>query len=195
MADSSADIQSDLAALEADLKKLEAEYNMFFAGRLPRPPWETRTMVADAVKRLDRLHMTNYAHRFRLTTLQTRFTTFVDLWDRGLRAREEGRPSPFAHGGQGSEEKAARSRERILRVTTIHDPAHEEEKLRELYQGVTEARRAAGQKAIPYRKFADLVSAQVESFKQKGTEEVAFCVAVKDGKVAFTARARGREQK
>ena len=37
MADSSADIQSDLAALEADLKKLEAEYNMFFAGRLPRP--------------------------------------------------------------------------------------------------------------------------------------------------------------
>ena len=28
--------------LEADLKQLEAEYNMFFAGRLPKPPWETR---------------------------------------------------------------------------------------------------------------------------------------------------------
>ena len=36
------DIKKDLMTLEADLKRLEAEYNMFFAGRLPRPPWETR---------------------------------------------------------------------------------------------------------------------------------------------------------
>jgi len=31
-------IQRDLLALEAGLKQLEAEYNMFFAGRLPRRP-------------------------------------------------------------------------------------------------------------------------------------------------------------
>ena len=28
--------------LEAEIRRLEAEYNMFFAGRLPRLPWETR---------------------------------------------------------------------------------------------------------------------------------------------------------
>ena len=37
--------------LEAELKRLEAEYNMFFAGRLPRPPWETRGRVEALVKR------------------------------------------------------------------------------------------------------------------------------------------------
>ena len=39
------DTQRDLQLLAADLKRLEAEYNMFFAGRLPRPPWETRGRV------------------------------------------------------------------------------------------------------------------------------------------------------
>ena len=46
------DVQSDLQTLAAELKQLEAEYNMFFAGRLPRPPWETRNRVAALVKTL-----------------------------------------------------------------------------------------------------------------------------------------------
>ena len=45
------DVQTDLQALAADLKRLEAEYNMFFAGRLPRPPWETRGRVEALIKR------------------------------------------------------------------------------------------------------------------------------------------------
>jgi hypothetical protein len=40
-----------------------------------------------------------------------------------------------------------------------------------------------------YNKFADLIKAQVGAFKQKGSGEAAFRVAVKQGKVAFTARA------
>ena len=89
MAQQPSDTTRDLAALEAELKRLEAEYNMFFAGRLPRPPWETRTRVEGMVKRLDRTHISNTGERFRFTTLQSRYATFIDLWDRGLRAREE----------------------------------------------------------------------------------------------------------
>ena len=47
------DIQKDLTRLEGELKRLEAEYNMFFAGRLPRPPVETRGRVAALVKQYD----------------------------------------------------------------------------------------------------------------------------------------------
>ena len=89
-------IDRDLKTLEAELRRLEAEYNMYFAGRLPRPPVETRRRVTGLVRQLDRQRLNNYAERFRFTTLQTRFQTFVDLWDRGLRSREEGRPGPFA---------------------------------------------------------------------------------------------------
>ena len=80
--------ERDLQRLEAALKQLEAEYNMFFAGRLPRPPWETRGRVEALVKRYDRAYITNTGERFRFTTLQSRFAAFVDLWDRGLRARD-----------------------------------------------------------------------------------------------------------
>jgi hypothetical protein len=84
-----------LGKLEAELRRLEAEYNMFFAGRLPRPPWETRTRVDAIVKRIDRMRLSNYGDRFKFTTIQSRYSRLIELWDRGLRAREEGRAGPF----------------------------------------------------------------------------------------------------
>src|SRR5215510_14744996 len=96
VAERPSDLASALNLLEAELKRLEAEYNMFFGGRLPRPPWETRKRVDGMLKRVDRMNIRNYGHKFKLSTLQARFTSFVDLWDRGLRSREEGRLGPFA---------------------------------------------------------------------------------------------------
>ena len=78
------------------MRRLEAEYNMYFAGRSPRPPVETRRRVNGMVRQLDRQQLSNYADRFRFTALQTRFQSFVELWDRGMRARDEGRPGPFS---------------------------------------------------------------------------------------------------
>ncbi|MGE3402489.1 MAG: MXAN_5187 C-terminal domain-containing protein [Vicinamibacterales bacterium] len=187
MAEASTDIDRELMALEAELKRLEAEYNMFFAGRLPRPPWETRSRVEAMVKRIDRTHIGNYGERFRFSTLQSRYSTFVDLWDRGLRAREEGRPGPFAppRPAAGPDRKPE---DRILHVTTFSNPLHEMEKLHDLYDTLAEARREAGQDAIPFHKFADLIKTQVTAMKEKGSPEVAFRVALKGGKVNFTAR-------
>jgi hypothetical protein len=48
------ELQRELQILESDLRKLEGEYNMYFSGRLPRPPWETRHRVEGTIKRLDR---------------------------------------------------------------------------------------------------------------------------------------------
>jgi hypothetical protein len=193
VAEPSVDIDRELMVLEAELKRLEAEYNMFFAGRLPRPPWETRGRVDAIVKRIDRMHISNYAYRFRFSTIQSRYATFVDLWDRGMRAREEGRPGPFAQPqppktATTTPGKPQRPDDRILHVTTFADPVKEIDKLRDLYHSVAEARRDAGENAIPFHRFADLVKKQVKTLKDKGSPEVAFRVAVKDGKVAFTAK-------
>ena len=67
-----------MAQLEAEIKRLEAEYNMFFAGRLPRLPWETRARVEALVKRYDRMNLRNTAERFRFGTLQAKFVAFCD---------------------------------------------------------------------------------------------------------------------
>jgi hypothetical protein len=180
--------ERDLQRLETELKQLEAEYNMFFSGRLPKPPWETRARVEALVKQYDRAYIQNYADRFRFQTLQSRFAAFIELWDRGLRAREEGRPGPF--GQQRSKEPDPKKPEdRILHVSSFRDPLRETDKLTELYESLSEARREAGENQVPFHKFAELVKLQVKKLRETGSPEVAFRVAVKDGKVSFTARA------
>ena len=182
-------VDRDLARLESELKQLEAEYNMFFSGRLPKPPWETRARVDALVKQYDRGHIPNTGDRFRFTTLQSRYATFIELWDRGLRAREEGRPGPFAQPRPAREPEKRGPEDRILHVSSFKDPVREIDKLTELYESLAQARREVGEEAPPFHKFADLVKNQVKKLKQGGSPEIAFRVAVKDGKVSFTARA------
>ena len=91
-----ASLERDLRRLETDLRQLERDYTMFFADQRPRPPVESRARVEAIIRRWDRVPIQGSTERFRYNTLQLRFRTFADLWDRGLRAREEGRPGPFS---------------------------------------------------------------------------------------------------
>ena len=182
------DIERDLQRLEVALKQLEAEYNMFFSGQLPKPPWQTRSRVEALVKQYDRAHIPNTGDRFRFTTLQSRYVAFVDLWDRGLRAREEGRSGPFPQKRSDKPPEPQRPSDRIVHVAAFRDPLKEMDKLHELHQSLVEARREVGEAAVPFDKFTDLVKSQVKKLKESGAGEVAFRVAVKDGKVNFTAR-------
>ena len=186
------DIQKDLNQLASDLKQLEAEYNMFFAGRLPRPPWETRKRVEAMLKRWDRRRIDSSGDRFRFQSIQSRFASFADLWDRGLRAREEGRPGPFA----GPPPKPVRRPEKeeshepkVVHVAAFRDPVREVDKLTALYDSLMDARRGLGEDVVPFHRFAALVKDQVAKFREAGSPEVAFRVTLKDGKVNFTARA------
>jgi hypothetical protein len=184
------DLERDLQLLESDLRKLEGEYNMYFSGRLPRPPWETRSRVEAALKRLDRTSIRNYGDRYRFTSLQARFSAFVDLWDRGLRAREEGRPGPFAQQRKPEVKKPVKheDKDKVLFVASFKDPMKEMDKLHDLYDTLRDARSARGEENVPFHKFAELVKGQVAKLKKDGVPEVAFRVALKDGKLNFTAR-------
>jgi hypothetical protein len=186
------DLEADVRALEAELRRLEAEYNMYFAGQLPRPPWETRTRVEQLMKRLERSAVTEgtAVDRFRQQTLQSRLAAFVDLWDRGLRAREEGRPGPFARRRSAETDVEKRPADRIVYVTVFADPARELDRLHDLYERLTEVRHELGAAQVPFHRFARLVRERVASLKRKGVPEVAFRVAVHGGKVTLVARGR-----
>ena len=181
------EVERDLQKLEVGLKNLEAQYNMYFAGRLPKPPWDTRASVENLVKRYDRGFIQNYADRFRFQTLQSRWATLIELWDKGLRAREEGRPGPFQQ--QQKKDEPKKPQNRILHVTAFNDVMREQDKLHDLYESLAEARHELGLDPVPFHKFADLVKNQVKKLNEDGDADVAFRVAIKDGKVSLTARA------
>ena len=181
------DLQRELTVLAADLKRLEAEYTMFFAGRSPRPPWETRRRVETLLRQWGRGETPGTADRFRFEALQSRFQSLVELWDRALRAKEEGRPGPLVPSEPAGAAAAPRKRE-VVHVTAFTDPAREVDKLRALYDNLMGARKDNGGDVVPFHKFAALVSTQVTKLRETGSREVAFRVSVKDGKVNFTVR-------
>lgn len=91
MAPPKSEFEKEMQYLEAEIRRLEAEFNMFFAGRLPRPPWETRAKVAALVKKHDQSFIRNTADRFRFESLQNRHAKFIELWERQMTNRELGR--------------------------------------------------------------------------------------------------------
>ena len=203
MALKDSEFEQEMMKLEAEIKRLEAEYNMFFAGRLPRLPWETRARVEALVKRYDRMNLRNTAEKFRFNTLQSKFQAFVDLWERHLKAKEEGRPvrgrraaaappaptaPPPAAQAQARKADADAQAPRVVAVTTFKDPAAETERMKALYEQLSAARKDAGEKPVPFEAFKQVVRAQVNKLGS-GKDEVAFRVAVQDGKVTLTAKA------
>lgn len=213
------EFEREMQRLDAEMKRLEAEYNMFFAGRLPRLPWETRARVDALVKRYDRMHLTNTAQRFRFDTLQARYAKFCQVWERALKAKEEGRPArgrpaapppppspppvespspPTAPAASSPSTRAAapaarsKSRKRsdnVVHVAAFRQPSREESQLQELFERLSEARHATGEHPISFDRLADVVQRQVDRLGGMNAE-VVFRVLVEDGKVTLTAKRR-----
>lgn len=183
------EIEHDLNRLDGELKQLEAEYTMFFAGRLPKPPWETRARVDAAMKQIDREPIKNTALKFRFSTIQSRYAAFVELWDRGMRAKEEGRSGGLSTQpdmrAPGRQERADAGR---AMPAVAGRPRQAEQTLNALYETLTEARRQVGAPQISFERFSDVVSKEIDRLRAAGKSGVTFRVAIKDGKAHLTAR-------
>ena len=183
-----AEVQRDLQTLEAELKKLEAEYNMFFSGRLRVRRGSARRVDA-IMKRWGRGHIDTAVDRFRFLTMQTRYAKFVDLWDRGQRAREEGRPRPVRAAAAESdpgETGAAREQSAQRHGLPRSDGGDGQAPLALRYvDGRAPAGRRRGRAVPP---LCGARQGSGDQAEESGSPEVAFRVAVKEGKVNFTVR-------
>ena len=188
----SGDVERDLQALAAEMRKLEGDYGLFFAGRLPKPPWEARARFEAHLKATDRTLGDHGTERFRFQQLEARYATLADLWERGLKAREEGRPGPFARpatpAAANPRTPAVALPGRVVHVASFSGADVDAEKLHDLYGALSDARRETGEPPVPFHKFSEFVREQVKALRTEGTSEVALRVAVTDGHVQLTAR-------
>tara|TARA_B100000029_G_scaffold19505_1_gene19521 strand:+ start:316 stop:630 length:315 start_codon:yes stop_codon:yes gene_type:complete len=92
-------LEVDLQRFDGSLRKLEIEYTLYFGGQRARPPLELRAAVERIITRWERTSIESSSARFRFGTLVQRFRTYATMWDRGMRAREEGRTGPFRGRG------------------------------------------------------------------------------------------------
>jgi len=180
--------------LEGEIRRLEAEFNMFFAGRLPRPPWETRARVNALVKRHDQSYIRNTADRFRFESLQARYQKFLELWDRQMTNRELGkvgpggrRTSPVGPPAPVSKNEQAQPDAGTVRFSRDQQLSPDSQTVKQLFNRLAAAKQQVGETPLAIDRLAALVRAQVDKFAKEG-KNVAFEVATKDGKVTLTAK-------
>lgn len=178
-----------MAHLDAEIRRLEAEFNMFFAGRLPRPPWETKTRVAALIKKHDQSYIRNTADRFRFETLQNRYQKFIELCDRQLTNRELGRPMLGARREPPpvvpKKERAAPVDPNVIRFARDQEASENSEPVKKLFERLAEAKKQVGEPPVAIERLAALVKAQVGKFAAEG-KDVSFKIATKDGKVQLS---------
>jgi hypothetical protein len=193
--------ERELAVLEEAIHRLTAEYDAFLYGTASKPPSESRKHVDQMFRRLSGANFDLAAERYRFNTLQGRYTTMVERWERLQGEKESGRrpgmyghfapsppPRPPASDGGSPRAAAGPNAARARSVEGTEEASAADQRLFEKYVA---ARRARGENMDGYvfQKFAENLSRERARLTERlGAEEVVFDVAERDGKVKLIAR-------
>ncbi len=194
-------LPEDLDRLDVALRQLQVKWDLFFNGAERKPPSELQAQVETLIRRHAGTDIRNNAERFRYQSLSARFTTFNELWQKRLRAREEGKvfglhglradqlPPPAPAGPAPAAPRAGGpgARPGEFRVA---DPSADVSSVKALYERFAEERRRAGEGPPPaFESFRDLIGQQTARIRaEKGAAAVDFRLETKGGKVSLKAR-------
>ncbi len=174
----------ELDRLEAEMRRLKVEYDIFFNGGTVKPPMDTKNRVETMIKRLFDAKGLSFSQRFRYNSLVARYNVMRELWRKRTQEREESGRPPTVEAVL-----AARS----LNVTIrCHDPKKEPEKVSEIYDYLIAAKRECGERVsnLSFPMFQNFIMTRTTQIKEQlSSDAVDFIVAVENGKVKFTARA------
>jgi hypothetical protein len=87
-------LDDELESLNVRIRQLRSQFDLFFAGAIPKPPLEARDLLEKEVKRLGTTREMKLAQRFLYNTLLNRWNIFAELWNKKLQEKEEGARTP-----------------------------------------------------------------------------------------------------
>jgi hypothetical protein len=198
-----AEFETDIAQFESLLRRLEKEYDQFFAGLLRREPSETENAVLTIMRTWANRTIQNPTQAFRFNTLVARYNSFKPVWARRQREREEGRGGPGASrrtlvpsAQKGPAERRAAERpaageEAAAAPYLSVDPRHETRRLRELYEAYRKVREECGESVEKLRleSFQKSLAEKVEKLKQaQGCDAVLIRVLCEGGRSRIVAK-------
>jgi hypothetical protein len=187
--------ERDLQTLENAIRDLNAQYDAFLFGSSSKPPLEVRRRVHMLIRRLSGEEADSAAERFRFTTLQGRYNTLCERWDRLQAEKEAGRrPGIYGHF---TRLPAAdfEPRPNVRSPVSVEEPETPggQDPVRDLFDRYVAAKRARGEDVagLDFESFSAKVARERESLRgQFGGAEIEFDVVERDGKVRLVARAK-----
>lgn len=191
-------LTEELDTLAASIRQLQTKWELFFSGVEKRPPVEVQARLDKLIRELGDSRIRNNAERFRYQGLAARYQTFNELWQKRLRAREEGRAFGL-HGAKAAAAAPPLPRPEPGRAPRpgggsgefrVGDPDRDDAAVRALYDRFVEERQRTGEGGAPaFESFRQLIGQQTAKIiDAKGARAVDFRLDTKGGKVALKAR-------
>jgi hypothetical protein len=202
-------INDDLKDIEKGMRQLQVEWEKFFGGLERKPPNDLKARVERLIRSYAGAEIRNATERFRYQTLTARYNTFNELWNKRLRAKEEGRALGFhgrlekLHEQHMAEIATAAPDDALPELELprmppprngeirVESPEVDREAMRALYDRFLAARQQAGEAgAVKFDSFQKLIAQQTTRIlTEKGAQAVDFRLETKDGRVSLKARA------
>ena len=182
----------ELRVLDEAIRRLSAECDAFLYGSVSKPPVSSRKHIEEMVRRLNASESMSSAERYRFQTLQGRFSTLLERFERLLAEKESGRrPGLYGHfqgaGGPPSDVPNAGQAASVIEERRA-SPADTD---RELFDRYVAAKRSRGEDVSGYRLEGFLEGLERERRKVRekfGESDIAFEVAERDGRVRLIAK-------
>ena len=202
-------VDEEISLLEETVRRLKIEYDVYFGGGSKKPPADTEWRVQSIIKKYSDAHKMNFAQRFRYNSIVQRYALFSDLWRQKMKIKEEGyrRPQDAVLGIQGLRIDEAHAAEEALEQgpakaaagdkpfsTHCSDADADHDKVQQLFNAMTEARKKAGDAgagSANFDSFKAFVKKKTEQIrKDYGCHAVEYSVEMEGGQVKLKAKAK-----
>jgi hypothetical protein len=197
-------LAEDLDTIERLIRRLQIDWDKFFGGLERKPPYDVRIKLEGLLRLYANSEIRNSTERFRYQSLTARYSILSELWNKRLRAKEEGRafgahglraevlppappPPPAAEPPPPVSAAPAARPESEIRVK---NPERDVAAVQALYQRFLAERRRTGETAgVKYESFQKLIGQQTQRLlAEKGGQAVDFRLETKDGRVSLKAK-------
>jgi hypothetical protein len=91
-------LEKDFAAFEEAISRVGREYDVFLYGTQGRLPVDGRRRLSQMARALSNQKIDSPGDRYRLNTVLGRFNSQVELWEKAVRDKEEGKGRFARHG-------------------------------------------------------------------------------------------------
>jgi hypothetical protein len=194
---SDAGFERELGVLEQSIKRLSADCDAFLYGSSSRPPMEARKHIEEMLRRLNASDAMSSAERYRFSTLQGRYFSLVERWERLLAEKESGRrPGLYGHfrpsaGPAPPATPAAAPNAGRTASVEGERGAVPVDPDRDLFERYVAAKKSRGEDVSGYRLdgFLEGLERERRKLREKaGAGDVVFEVAERDGRVRLIAK-------
>jgi hypothetical protein len=193
-------IERELSEVERQIGRLRIDYERYFTGDLKLAPLQARRRLDLVFRKLWDVDLERAADRFRRQMLQDRFTTLMELMEKRIRAREEGRRlAPRETGRESAGPGTAPPGQAAGRppepggdagaASSVKGKAKVD--FRPLFDKYRAARNSMGEDVsrLQYERFEELVRQQAEEIRKRtGSTRLVFEIRTEGGKVRLVGR-------